>query len=217
MKNSRTSQRTSAFSVVELLVLILTLAVLFVIFQLSTQRSDQRAIRINCINNLKQVGLAVRIWTGDNRDLMPPQVSTNEGGSMEFVGTTNTFYHFRALSNELNTPKVAVCPEDKKRKAATDFLNDFDNSHLSYFFGVDANETNVTMLLSGDRHITNGMPLQNGMLTLTTNRLAGWTKANHGGNGNVALADGSVQQLSNVRLREVVATTGVTTNRLAFP
>jgi len=39
----------------------------------------------------------------------------------------------------------------------------------------------------------------------------------HKNQGNVALADGSVQAFSSSRLQEVLSNTGVATNRLAMP
>ena len=37
-------------------------------------RAKKKAQRINCVNNLKQVGLAFRLWGGDNDDKYPPRV-----------------------------------------------------------------------------------------------------------------------------------------------
>jgi len=44
---------------------------------------EPRAMRINCINNLKQVGLSFRQWALDHGDQYPFNVSTNAGGTME--------------------------------------------------------------------------------------------------------------------------------------
>lgn len=85
------------------------------------------AQRISCVNNLKQIGLALRVWSADHDDLYPFNVSTNAGGSLEFcavgadVFDLNAVAHFRVMSNELSTPKILVCPEDKARKPAPDF------------------------------------------------------------------------------------------------
>ena len=54
-------------------------------------------------------------------------------------------------------------------------------------------------------------------IDLTTNRPAGWTADIHQLQGNVGLADGSVQQLSSSRLQAQMAGTGDLTNRLAMP
>src|SRR6185312_5046570 len=125
---------------------------------------------------------------------------------------------FQVMSNELSTPWILICPaeSDRLRARATNF--DFlSNSNLSYFIGVDANETNSQMILYGDRNVTNGTLVKNGLLNLTSNAPVGWTSDIHNGVGNFCLADGSVQQLSLADLRDVVANTGVATNRLQLP
>jgi prepilin-type processing-associated H-X9-DG protein len=137
---------------------------------------------------------------------------------MDFVTGPNAFRHFQVLSNQLSTPLILICPaeSDRVRYAATNFIN-FCNSNISYFVGVDANDSNPQMILYGDHNITNGTPVKNGLLELTTNRLAGWTSETHNKVGNVALADGSVQQLSIVGLQNTIANTGLATNRLQMP
>ena len=95
--------------------------------------------------------------------------------------------------------------------------SDFDNSRLSYFVGVDATQTNATMFLSGDRNLTNGLPVTRGLLSLTTNRPAGWTGKMHANAGNIGFADFSVMQLTTSGLRSALERTGLTTNRLAMP
>jgi prepilin-type processing-associated H-X9-DG protein len=147
------------------------------------------------------------------------QLSTNQGGTLEFVAGGNAFRHFQAMSNELSTPKVLVCPADK-RKAATNFVA-LRNEHLSYFVGLDATTNDFQMLLSGDRNITNTTPPVGSILFLTTNqtsvRGAGWSKELHNNAGNVVLADGSVQPVTASRLRDQLKVSTVVTQRLALP
>jgi hypothetical protein len=121
------------------------------------------------------------------------------------------------MSNELNTPKVLVCPADTERSAATNFGRDLINGRISYFVGVDATQTNPQSLLSGDRNLTNGVRVGNGFVVFTTNELAEWTEEIHRRQGNAGLADGSVQQLTTMRLRDQIAHSGLATNRLAMP
>jgi hypothetical protein len=192
-----------------------------------------RSSKINCVNNLKQVALAFRIWAGDNQDRFPMQVSTNDGGTREWIGGPNAWRHFMVMSNELNTPKLLCCPNDpdSSRLTATVFgpvprgvrgqVGFTGNSSLSYFVGVDATDTNAYMFLAGDRNLTNGTPVKDGLLSLTTNEASGWTRQIHRDWGriwgNLSLADGSVLGVNDSELRDAVRHTGAATNRLAMP
>ena len=144
-------------------------------------------------------------------------VSTNAGGSLEFSESFEAFRHFQVLQNELGTPRVTVCPQDKDRMPSLNFSN-FNNLNVSYFVGIDANEANANMLLSGDRHVTNGFAPKNGVLNLTTNQNVRWSKELHDHANNIGLADGSVQQVTSKRLRSVILpATGFATNRILLP
>lgn len=87
--------------------------------------AKQRAQDINCVNNMKQIGLAFKVWAIDNGDQYPFNVSTNKGGTCEYclVGKdgfdANASFHFRALSNELSVTKILVCPADSKTAASS--------------------------------------------------------------------------------------------------
>ena len=216
---ARDKKSEHAFTLVELIVVLAGLLFLAAIFLSPTgiPRSRGRSQRINCVNNLKQIGLGYRTFSLDNQDCYPMQTAMASGGTLELAAFAPAYLHFQVMSNELMTPKILVCPEDKNRTAATNWISDLFNGKLSYFVGISANETNAQMLLSGDRNITNGQPANSRFIDLTTNRPAGWTADIHQLQGNVGLADGSVQQLSSSRLRAQMAGTGDLTNRLAMP
>lgn len=82
---------------------------------------------ITCANNLKQIGLAFRMWAIDHDGRFPFHQSTNDGGTMEFCAKagggadSNAALHFRVMSNELSTPLILVCPKDRARTRARDF------------------------------------------------------------------------------------------------
>lgn len=206
-------------TLLEIAVVVAVLFILAAIFLPSLlTREPARALRIECVNNLKQDGLAFRIWEGDHGNRYPMSEHETNGGTLDFTTGPNEFRHFQIMSNELETPKVLICPEesDRNRFCATNFIN-VGNSNLSYFVGVDATENYPSMILSGDHNITNGIAIRNGLLELTTNRLAGWTAEMHNKIGNLLLADGSVQEVDTSGLRKVLASTGVETNRLQMP
>ena len=116
---------------------------------------------------------------------------------MEFNLTGDVWRHFQILSNELNTPKVLVCPKDNRQKV-TNWQSFTNNSHLSYFAGLDADETKPQTILSGDRNVTSPTvrPVK-GLLNITTNDRVEWTKTIHNLAGNIGLADASIVVLAN--------------------
>lgn len=169
------------------------------------------------MNNLKQVGLAFCIWARDHNDLYPMQYKQDEAWAPKLGDGTSIARCFQIMSNELGAPKVLCCPADKQRTPATNFTTDLNNTHISYFLSWESSGTNVEMIISGDRNVTNGLPLDNGTMALTTNHPAGWTSEIHERTGNILLADGSVQQVCGSRLRDAVRVYGLATNRLALP
>jgi type II secretory pathway pseudopilin PulG len=218
MKISLESRRQQGLTLVEVLVIIAIVAIFAAMFPCSFGNAKARALRIQCVNNLKQTGLAYRIWEGDHSNSYPQAVSGTKGGSIEFITGAHAFRYFQIMSNELSTPKVLLCPADNDDRAiaATNFIN-LNNSNISYFVGLDATEANPQVLLSGDRNLTNGTPIKNGILELTPISPAGWTAEMQNKVGNILLADGSVQRESTMGLRSTVTNTPSFTNRLLLP
>ena len=205
-----------AFVFVELLVMIAVIAILAALLLPALAKAKDKAKRINCVNNLKQVGLSFRLWGGDNGDHYPFNVSTNKGGSKEYVSGGNTFRHFLCMSNELSTPKILACAADD-REPASSFAT-LKNINISYFVGVDADETMPQMFLSGDRNLMlNGEPVDTGLVTIKSTDTFGWTSKIHHDAGNVAMADGSVQQVITSHLYRLNEETGTNMYRLAIP
>src|ERR1017187_8902413 len=203
------------FTLVGLFVIIAVIAILAAILLPALASAKRKAQRINCVNNLKQDGLAFRIWEGDNGDKYPRAVSTNKGGTMEYAEDGNAFRHFQVMSNELSTPKILICPADD-RTAAASFAR-LKNQNVSYFVGLDATEVRPQMLLTGDRNVTNGLSPVRSVLELRPEIPAGWTEDLHNGQGNVGLSDGSVQQVTIDALRNAIKNSGDATNRIALP
>jgi prepilin-type N-terminal cleavage/methylation domain-containing protein len=218
MKPRSSKQTNCALTLIEVLVVIAVLAVLAVIFfPAGNDGGKDSAMRIICISNLKQIGLAYRVWEGDHGDEYPMFVSITNGGAMELIATGNVAACFQVMSNELSTSKILVCPADISRIPAINFTNGL-NGKISYFINIDATETYPQMLLSGDDNFEiDGSPVKSGLLELSTNTSISWTAARHKFTGNLAIADGSVQQVTQDGLRQAIQSSGVATNRLAIP
>lgn len=81
------------------------------------------------------------------------------------------------------------------------------------------------MFLSGDDNFLvggnsggyGGTQVTPGILSLTKKDPLAWSDIRHERQGNIGLADGSVQGFSSSALRNALANTGVETNRLAMP
>ena len=213
---TKTHTNPKAFTLVELLVIVVTLVLLAACLLPALAMAKAKSKRINCASNLKQVGMSFRVWPSDSSDTFQMGRSVTNGGTMEWVTGGEVWPHFLVMSNELNAPKILVCPADK-RKPATSWAT-FSRNNISYFVGLDAEETQPQMFLSGDSNLeVDGKTVGSGLLNLRTNSTVGWTAARHIRQGNIALADGSVQQYRSTKLRQALANTGVATNRLAIP
>lgn len=208
--------RRAGLALTEVVVLIATLVlVLSFLFIFRLARVSNSSNRITCVNNLKQIHLSFRIYAGDNRDRFPMNISTNEKPVVNEA--TPVYQYFKLTENELGTPKVVICPSDTNRIRITNFIS-FDNSNVSYFIGLDSNESLTNSMVAGDRNISNGTLPENGLLRLTAKQKVGFTKDIHKQQGNIALGDGSVRQITSKQLHsEILPNTGLVTNRILQP
>ena len=161
----------------ELVVVICTVALVAALLLPALAAARRKSSRINCVNDLKQNGLAFRIWEGDNGDNYPMKISVTNGGAMELAVGGNVSAIFRVMSNEMSTPKILFCPEDTGRHFATNFTTDLNHQTISYFAGLDAEDKYPQMLLSGDDNLeVSGVRVRPGILNLSTNAPVEWTE-----------------------------------------
>ena len=131
MQQRWTRRITDGFTLIELLVIsVVVLMVLLLIPGLNAAK--QESIRRRCVANLKQVGLAFRTSNLDgNGSEFFMQRSVQDGGTKELIDSGQVFVHYRVMSNELSTPKILVCPADKKKTIAKSFDQGFTDRNVS--------------------------------------------------------------------------------------
>ena len=221
MRHSPKTRSCAGFTFKELVVVLAVTVVLGGLVLPSLRNAQRKARRIGCVSRIKQMGTAFRLWAGDygttnEFEWNPARASTNTGGAREWVLQGQVWPVFQLMSNELNTTLILVCPADTRTVAAS--FTALRNTNVSYFVGIDADEKQPEGLLVGDRNLeAGGTPLPPGVITPTTSRPVSWTKAQHGRAGNIGFADGSAQQLSNVRFQEAIARQPGATNRFVIP
>ncbi len=202
--------RRNGFTLIELLIVIAIIAILAALLLPTIERVRARARRAQCVSQLRQIGIAFLSFAHDHNDLFPMKVSTNFGGSQEFVEAANrirgdfyfAFRHFQPLSNYLLEARILLCPVDR-RASPTNFAG-LGNGNVSYFVNVSANAADSDSMLAGDANLVDATS----RIEPAGGRKLLWNAERHHLAGNVLFGDAHVEQLNNISLGSPGATPG---------
>ncbi|HEU5396239.1 MAG TPA: prepilin-type N-terminal cleavage/methylation domain-containing protein [Verrucomicrobiae bacterium] len=200
----------------EVLLVIACIAILAALLLPALAAAKVKRARINCVSNLNQIALALKAWEGDHYDKFPVQFAATNDLELKRLAEGRSVWPWQVCSNELNSTKIFVCPEDTLHFPATRFES-LTGSNISYFLNLDISDVYPNMIMAGDDNLLlNDHPVQSRIMVPTARDMVKWDRTRHNGCGNVSMADGSVQQWTSTMLANAI-TNSAATNRWIIP
>jgi hypothetical protein len=132
----------------------------------AVEPNDEKDQSHACLNHLKQIALAARIWAGDNGDIFPPDLIS--------------------MANELSTPMVLHCPADAQRPVMSNWAQ--FQPHLSSYEYLNPNGSFT------EPHVVLARCRVHGHVVLSDGRVLGGTAFNSG-NRQLITRDGKLELL----------------------
>jgi prepilin-type processing-associated H-X9-DG protein/prepilin-type N-terminal cleavage/methylation domain-containing protein len=201
-----------AFTLIELLVVIAIIAILAAMLLPSLSRAKEKGRQTACLSNLRQIGMAMRMYAEDNGGWLP---TTTHGG------TTNASWIYQLSGHLANVDRIRICPSDGKRDArlaahaASYTLNEYTSVDQTDPFGLlletyrnlDRLRNPTATLIVFEISDTAGVSVMNDH-THSRQWLLGWSAVTadiqptrHGASANYLYADGHVESLAASKLR----------------
>src|SRR5579872_4381509 len=104
------NRAAGGFTLVELVVVIVVIFVLAIFMLPFFATAKGKSKRIQCVNNLKQIGVEFRVWANDHGGMYPPSASITNGGLSEVLSSGNAGPNcWKCFAFMSNNPALLVC------------------------------------------------------------------------------------------------------------
>lgn len=126
MRNASTLRSPCrAFTLIELLVVIAIMAILATLLLPVLSRSKAQAYNAACVNNLRQLGIATRLYAEDNQERLPgaeilPTQPIDPKNPLARICDVLASYVGRTAGANTNSATVFKCPLDKMGRFAAE-------------------------------------------------------------------------------------------------